>query len=173
MPTHTLTGQKLMGIEVTVQDGRETADNDEVPPSSAFTRWANLAAAKLSGESQLTIRVVDPIESQRLNLQYRGKDKPTNVLSFAYDDDEMLSEVMSDHLLGDLVICADIVRQEAADKQCPVNNHWAHLTVHGVLHLLGYNHETQQQAKEMEALEISLLASININNPYETTHKLQ
>lgn len=162
-----------MKIEVTVQDGRESSDDDEVPPSSAFTSWAKLAAATLSGESQLTIRVVDPLESQQLNLQYRGKDKPTNVLSFAYADDEMLSEVISGHLLGDLVICADIVRQEAADKQCPVNNHWAHLTIHGVLHLLGYNHETQQQAEEMEALEISLLASININNPYETTRKQQ
>jgi len=166
MPTHTLIGQKLMQIEVTVQDGRETSDDDEVPPSSAFTSWAKLATGKLSGESQLTIRVVDPVESQQLNLQYRGKDKPTNVLSFGYGDDEMLSEVATSRLLGDLVICADIVREEASDKHCSVNDHWAHLTIHGVLHLLGYDHETEHQAKEMEALEISLLASININNPY-------
>jgi len=159
-----------MGIEVIVQDGRESSD-DEVPPSSDFSDWANLAASELSDESQLTIHIVDPVESQQLNLQYRGKNKPTNVLSFSYVDDEMLSEVVNHRLLGDLVICAEIVQEEAARKQCPVNDHWTHLTIHGVLHLLGYDHETKQQAEEMEALEISLLASIHINNPYEVTHK--
>ena len=155
-----------MGVEVTVQNASSSGD-DEVPPSSDFSRWANLAAIDLDQPSQLTVRVVDPRESQQLNLQYRGKDKPTNVLSFAYDDDGLLSEVGTRPLLGDLVICAEIVRQEAADKHCLPNDHWAHLTIHGVLHLLGNDHETEQQAAVMEAVETRLLASLNIDNPYD------
>lgn len=172
MPTRFLTSQKLMAIEVTVQDVRESAD-DEVPPSRDFTRWANLAAQNLSDDAQLTIRVVDATESQQLNAQYRSKDMPTNVLSFAYHDDELLSQVNADRLLGDLVICAEVVKAEAAEKRCPVADHWAHLTIHGLLHLLGYQHETEQQAEEMEALETRLLASINIDNPYETVQQEQ
>ena len=159
-----------MVIEVTVQDAREFQD-DEVPASSEFTQWVNLAGSELVGDSQLTIRVVDAAESQQLNKQYRDKDRPTNVLSFTYQDDELLAETNTGHLLGDLVICATIVSQEAANKRCQAKDHWAHLTMHGVLHLLGYAHETEQQAAEMETLEAQLLKSININNPYEINHK--
>jgi len=159
-----------MTIEVTVQDARGTAD-DEVPPSSSFTRWANIAAGEPDEPAQLTIRVVDPEESQGLNAQYRGKDRPTNVLSFAYGDDLLPVEAEARRLLGDLVICAELVQKEAVDKQCPVSDHWAHLTIHGVLHLLGYDHETQQQANDMEALEVGLLASLNIQNPYEAINE--
>ena len=155
-----------MTIEVTLQDVRESAD-EEVPPSSDFSRWANLADDEKNTISQLTIRLVEPPESQQLNRQYRGKDQPTNVLSFAGHDDELLSEIGADQLLGDLVICAQLVQTEAREKQCQAKDHWAHLTLHGVLHLLGYDHETRQQAEAMEALEISLLETINIKNPYE------
>jgi len=159
-----------MAIEVTVQDVRDTPD-DEVPASSDFTRWANIAADNLHESVQLTVRVVDPAESRQLNSQYRGRDRPTNVLSFAYGDELLPAEVDAQHLLGDLVICADLVHREAVDKQCPVSDHWAHLTIHGVLHLLGYDHETRQQAEDMEAREISLLASLNIQNPYEAINE--
>lgn len=148
-----------------MQDARESAD-DEVPPSSSFTRWANLAAGDIRESSSLTIRVVDEQESRQLNHRYRGKDKPTNVLSFSYGEDSLPDTMDTGHLLGDLVICASIVRHEADDSQRPLNDHWAHLTIHGVLHLLGYDHDTPQQADEMEALEIRLLHTLNIQNPY-------
>jgi len=159
-----------MAIEVAVQDVRETVD-DEVPPSSSFTRWANMAAGAPEEPMELTIRVVDPDESQQLNSQYRGKDRPTNVLSFAYGDELLPEEADTARLLGDLVICAELVQQEAEVKQCLVFDHWAHLTIHGVLHLMGYDHETRQQASDMEALEIGLLASLNIKNPYEAVNE--
>jgi probable rRNA maturation factor len=153
-------------IEVTLQDARASSD-DEVPPSSSFARWASLAAPAIKEPAQLTIRIVDVDESQQLNHDYRGKDKPTNVLSFSYGEDMLPEGIDTQPLLGDLVMCADIVRQEAKDSHRSLNDHWAHLTVHGVLHLRGYDHETRQQADEMEALEIRLLDSLNIKNPYE------
>ncbi len=165
MRTSGMTVETTMTIEVTVQDGRESND-DEVPPSADFTRWANLAAESAS-DAQMTIRIVDAEESRQLNHQYRGKNQPTNVLSFSYHDDEILSAAGQQRSLGDLVICADVVRQEAAERHLPAADHWAHLTIHGVLHLLGYDHETTQQAETMEALETRLLSSINIANPYE------
>ena len=151
-----------------MQDAREAPD-DEVPASSSFAQWVNLADNQPDRAAQLTIRLVDPDESQQLNVRYRGKDRPTNVLSFTYDDELMQTELVSRPILGDLVICADLVRQEASDRHCPVNDRWAHLTIHGVLHLLGYDHETPQQAHDMESLEVNLLASLNIPNPYEDT----
>ena len=154
-----------MTVEVTVQDGRDEED-DEVPSSSDFARWVNLAAGNVP-DAQLTIRLVDPAESQQLNCQYRGKDTPTNVLSFAYHDDELLSALGQRQSLGDLVICARIVNQEAADQQRQPADHWAHITVHGVLHLLGYDHQTADETEAMESLEKQLLASIDIANPYE------
>mgnify|MGYP001814262426 CR=1 FL=1 len=158
-----------MTIEVTVQDGRESQD-DEVPPSTEFKRWVDLAMSDPALDAAITIRIVDAAESRRLNRQYRNQDKPTNVLSFTYEDDELLSVTGARPQLGDLVICADVVRAEAEEKGCPPNDHWAHMTIHGVLHLLGYEHETHQQAEEMEALEKRLLASITIADPYELTH---
>ena len=154
-----------MTVEVTVQDARESAD-DEVPPSSSFTRWANLAAADITGPSSLTIRVVDEEESRQLNRRYRGKDKPTNVLSFSYGDDQLPDTIDAGHLLGDLVICASVVSREAEESRQLLDDHWAHLTIHGVLHLLGYDHDTPQHADEMESIEIQLLHTLNIQNPY-------
>lgn len=160
-----LPGLQKMTIEVVVQDARESTD-DEVPPSSSFTLWANLAAADMDRSSALTIRVVDEEESRQLNHRYRGKDRPTNVLSFSYGAEDLPDALDAARLLGDLVICASIVRREAEENRRPVNDHWAHLTIHGVLHLLGYDHDTPQHADEMEALEISLLHTLNIHNPY-------
>ena len=159
-----------MTIEVTVQDGRESPD-DEVPPSTDFHHWINLAIPEGTPDAGITIRIVDSDESRQLNQQYRNQDRPTNVLSFAYDDNELLSATGTQPLLGDLVICADVVQSEATDKGCPLHDHWAHMTIHGVLHLLGHEHETREQAEEMESLEKRLLASISIADPYEMTRK--
>ncbi len=156
-----------MAIEVMVQDVRSTEEGG-VPPSPAqFSQWANLAVSDDTSNAQLTVRIVDVEEIRALNTRYRDQNKATNVLSFCYKDEPLISHMDINNILGDLVICADIVWQEAMQKQCPVENHWAHLTIHGILHLLGYDHKTEQQAADMESLEIRLLETLNIRNPYE------
>lgn len=155
-----------MAIEVIIQDGRECPD-DEIPPSSDFTHWINHAATRDLDNTQITVRIVDTGESHQLNASYRGRNQPTNILSFAYRRDELPNQPDSLPVLGDLVICADIVRQEARHRKCTENAHWAHLTIHGMLHLMGYDHTSEQQAREMEALEIQLLEQLDIHNPYE------
>ena len=101
----------------------------------------------------------------RLNKEYRGKDKPTNVLSFPFDDMAGLPEEET-RLLGDLVICAPVVRKEAKKQDKRPKDHWAHMVVHGTLHLLGYDHIEEAEASEMEALEARILEQFGIKNPY-------
>ena len=113
-------------------------------------------------EAELTIRLVDEAESQQLNREYRGKDRPTNVLSFPAD----LPAVVESPLLGDLVICAPVVLREAKEQGKTVEAHWAHMVVHGVLHLLGYDHQNEQEAAEMEGIEAALLKEMGYRNPY-------
>lgn len=110
---------------------------------------------------ELTIRIVDDTEIRQLNRSFRGRDKPTNVLSFSYDDHPQ-------GYLGDVVICAPVVVLEAEEQGISAEHHWAHLVIHGVLHLLGYDHEIQEQADKMESMEIALLAELDISNPYAT-----
>ena len=127
--------------------------------------WLNVSSVVVPsrrGEAEVSVCLVDEGEMARLNSRYRGKDTATNVLSFPAD----LPPEIGLPLLGDLVICAPLVDAEAAAQQKPVDAHWAHLTIHGVLHLLGYDHQAPDQAAEMEALEISLLASMGIADPY-------
>lgn len=136
---------------------------DEEPPSSQqFRSWAELALQK-PGDYQLAIRIVDEQESRHLNAEYRGKDKPTNVLSFPMDMPEQLDV----QLLGDLVICAPVVEQEARQQHKPVLSHWAHMVIHGMLHLQGFDHETDAEADIMESREIQLLQQLGIDNPYQ------
>jgi probable rRNA maturation factor len=134
-----------------------------LPRRPEMLRWvsATLAAEATSGE--VSIRVVDEAESRALNRTYRSKDKPTNVLSFAAE----LPEEVEPRLLGDLVICAPIVAAEAVAQGKSVQAHWAHLVVHGTLHLLGYDHERIADARRMEARETSILAGLGFPNPYE------
>jgi probable rRNA maturation factor len=155
--------------------------------SSLSTQDAQLASAQqsLSDSAEITIRIIDRTESQTLNSQYRGKDKPTNVLSFPYDmPDWLLPEMLNDlnneenegipvaaselptKFLGDLAICADVVSTEAREQSKVLESHWAHMVVHGILHILGYDHIEDTDAEAMEALEIQILAILNINNPY-------
>lgn len=142
------------------------------PSEADFTLWCNLSlqeAAKAQLASQpleVTLRLVDEAESQELNLAYRGKNSPTNVLAFPYEADDFLPPEAHLPLLGDLVICVPQVMKEAQEQAKPLASHFAHLTVHGMLHLQGYDHLTEAEASQMEALEIQLLAQLGIANPY-------
>lgn len=118
---------------------------------------------KERGDTELTIRIVEAAESAELNGQYRGKHKPTNVLSFPAE----LPEHIELPLLGDLVICAEVVAHEAEEQKKLHQAHWAHMVIHGCLHLLGYDHIDDNDAKLMEAREIELLAALGYPNPYE------
>ena len=132
-----------------------------LPSEVDFETWAQ-AALPNEGEFEITIRLVDEAESHELIHEYRGKDKPTNVLSFPFE----VPEGIELPLLGDLVICRQVVEQEAEEQQKPLLHHWAHMVVHGVLHLRGYDHINEDEAEEMEALETQILASLSIPDPY-------
>lgn len=116
---------------------------------------------------EIGIACVDNAESQQLNLEYRGKDKPTNVLSFPSDLPDEMAAILDSFPIGDLVICIPVVLQEAIDQQKTPIEHFTHMLVHGTLHLMGYDHETSEQdAEEMEALEIEILKKLGFDNPY-------
>lgn len=138
----------------------------ELPAREAFEAWA---AAALAGEdrdaAELTIRIVDAAESAELNRRYRHRSGPTNVLSFPFEAPPGIELP----LLGDLVICAPVVAREAAAQGKPAAAHWAHMVVHGILHLLGYDHLEEEEAAGMEALETAILARIGYPDPYRET----
>ena len=138
-------------------------NNLNLPTQAEFETWVRTAVGQTMPEVELTIRIVEVAESQLLNLTYRGKDKPTNVLSFPF---EAPPEVELP-LLGDLVICAHVVEQEAIEQNKPLNAHWAHMVIHGCLHLLGYDHIIDQEADEMESLETQLVEGLGFDNPYK------
>ena len=147
--------------EVTVLVSYGLASNG-LPQAAAFQGWAAAAANGRRKAVEVSIHVVDTVEGQALNLKYRHKDYPTNVLSFPAE----LPAGVNVPLIGDLVLCAPVVAKEAGDQGKTLDQHYAHLTVHGVLHLLGYHHETVAEARAMEAIEIQVLESIGIPDPY-------
>ncbi|TCS37608.1 rRNA maturation RNase YbeY [Reinekea marinisedimentorum] len=151
-------------------DLQNAAENFSTPAESAFSRWLSAALEGRRSEAEVSIRLVDAPESQELNAQYRGKDKPTNVLSFPFEAPPGIPESEINHLLGDLVICAPIIQQEAQQQDKPEENHWAHMVIHGTLHLLGYDHLTDEEAVIMEQLEREILATLAIPDPYLTDH---
>lgn len=114
-------------------------------------------------EAELTIRIVTVKEMTALNEAYRHKEGPTNVLSFPFENPPQISLP----LLGDIIICADVIEKEAKEQHKSIISHWAHLITHGCLHLLGYDHIKKEQAEEMEQLEIIILQQLGFNNPYE------
>jgi probable rRNA maturation factor len=134
-----------------------------VPETQLIQHWAESALQKVAEDCELSIRLVDEIESADLNATYRGKTGPTNVLSFPFDSCIELTPV----LLGDLVICVPVVEREAEEQTKLREHHWAHMVIHGCLHLLGYDHINDADAVEMETLEGEILASLAINNPYK------
>ena len=139
------------------------AKSGDFPDPQQFQLWVEAALAGQKDNAELTIRIVEEDESQMLNHQYRGKDKPTNVLSFAFE----APPGVEINLLGDLIICANVVKNEAIEQQKPLIAHWAHMVTHGCLHLLGYDHISNDDAQEMECIEIDILQQQGIKNPYD------
>jgi probable rRNA maturation factor len=137
-----------------------------VPAANSFRKWVAAALHGRIREADLAIRLVDAREGRALNRHYRGKDYATNVLSFPAELPEGLPEGVRLPLLGDLVLCAPVVAREAREQRKPLAAHYAHLTVHGVLHLLGWNHEDAREAECMEGLEREILAGLGIDDPY-------
>jgi probable rRNA maturation factor len=148
-------------LAVTVQDVAAVA---ATPSPQKLRAWARHALGE-AARGELTLRIVDEEESAALNSRYRGKRGPTNVLSFGADQPPGAgsAELLP---LGDLVICAAVVQREAREQGKPAPAHWAHMVVHGVLHLQGYDHETSAEAATMEARERELLAALGFPDPY-------
>ena len=138
-------------------------DSTGLPTLEQFESWVALALRGRRERGEICIRIVTPEESQTLNRDYRGKDKPTNVLSFPFETPPGIPI----ELIGDLAICADVVFAEAADQGKKPLDHWAHMVIHGTLHLLGFDHINDEDAEQMEALERQLLARLGIADPYE------
>ena len=137
-----------------------------LPSAVSFRRWVAAALAGRIREADLAIRVVGTKEGRALNRHYRGRDYATNVLSFPADLPQGLPPGVRMPLLGDLVLCAPVVAREARAQRKPLNAHYAHLTVHGALHLLGWDHADAHEAEAMEQLEREILAGLGIDDPY-------
>ena len=137
-----------------------------VPAAVSFRKWVAAALEGRIREADLAIRIVDQKEGRALNHHYRGKDYATNVLSFPAELPEGLPKGVKLPLLGDLVLCAPVVAREAQEQRKPLGAHYAHLTVHGCLHLLGWDHEDAQEAEAMEQLEREILAGLGLPDPY-------
>lgn len=148
-------------------------NSESLPTLEQFTYWVETALAFEAQtdnfpETEMTIRIVDEEESQTLNREYRGKDYPTNVLSFPFE----VPEGIELPLLGDLVICRQVMEREAKEQQISLASHWAHLAVHGTLHLLGYDHIEEAEAEEMEGLETQIMQKLGFEDPYLSEKEL-
>lgn len=148
-----------VGVDVQVADG-----GGNIPPSDRFEAWLSAVLAGRREAAELSVRIVDEAESAELNERYRGKRGPTNVLAFPAD----LPEEIDVPFLGDLVICRAVVEREAAAQGKTPEAHWAHMVVHGSLHLLGYDHGDDEEAARMEALEVQILGRLGYADPYDT-----
>lgn len=149
-----------MAIELDLQLAVE--NENDLPSATDFQRWLEAAILRFQADAEVTIRIVDSEESQILNRDYRGKDKPTNVLSFPFEAPPGI-EI---NLLGDLIICRQVVEKEAKEQEKSLLSHWAHMVVHGSLHLLGYDHIDDDEAEEMESLETEIMQEMGYNDPY-------
>ncbi|EKD73476.1 MAG: hypothetical protein ACD_45C00306G0001 [uncultured bacterium] len=136
-----------------------------IPKVALLRQWADAALLSRSEPAEITLRIVSLEEITMLNTQYRHKQGPTNVLSFPYDGPPELQ--LKRRLLGDIVICPAILEEEAVAQQKPLPAHWAHMVIHGVLHLQGYDHQNDKEASAMEALETNIMHQLGFNNPYE------
>ena len=143
------------------------SENEQsLPELAQLETWVSAAIIAASDEAreeaELTLRIVDVAESQELNSQYRGKDKPTNVLSFPFQNPPGITLP----LLGDLIICKSVVEKEAIEQNKQLISHWAHMLIHGTLHLLGYDHIEEEEAETMERIETNLMIELGYNDPY-------
>lgn len=146
--------------------------DETIPPISYFRKWAKEALKEKISQAELTIRIVDKEEMTILNSTYRNKNKPTNVLSFPFKQADFINgSSENDFFLGDIVICADVIKEEALLQEKKIEAHWAHMVVHGVLHLLGFDHEKEIDATIMENEEINILKKLKFSNPYDIMEK--
>ena len=149
-----------MKLDLDIQNG----SNYDGPQADQIQQWVSASLNERTNDTEISIRIVDETEMTHLNRLYRGQDKPTNVLSFPAD----IPSELELPLLGDIVICASVIEAEAKQQNKTEIAHWAHMLVHGTLHLLGYDHLEDSQATQMEDLEISILQKLGYTNPYET-----
>jgi len=138
-----------------LMDVQYASEVQELPSATEFRKWARRA---LRVDTEIALRIVDEPEGRSLNHTYRGRDYATNVLTFPLTEEP--------HLMGDIILCAPVVVREALEQNKPLAAHFAHLTVHGVLHLHGYDHETEPQAELMESLETAIVTKLGYANPY-------
>ncbi|MBI1422682.1 MAG: rRNA maturation RNase YbeY [Gammaproteobacteria bacterium] len=136
-----------------------------LPSEEQIHGWISSVLSTRMPVAEITVRIVDEVESEQLNQQYRHKQGPTNVLSFPFEADVP----MEVPLLGDIVICAPVVIREAVEQHKDAVSHWAHMLVHGTLHLLGFDHHTDAEADAMEQQEIQVMQQLGFSNPYEVT----
>lgn len=137
-------------------------DTAGLPSENDFQTWLEAVLPQFQEESEVTIRLVDIPESHELNMTYRGMDKPTNVLSFPFE----APTGMEMPLLGDLIICRQVVEKEAKEQEKELLAHWAHMVIHGSLHLLGYDHIVDEEAEEMESIETEIMQGLGYPDPY-------
>jgi probable rRNA maturation factor len=147
---------------ITIQ---QATDEALVPKKALLRKWAKTALSVNNKPVEVTLRIVGMEEMTELNSTYRHKQGPTNVLSFPFEAPQDIN--METIILGDIIICADVVNHEAEVQRKLPEAHWAHMVVHGIFHLLGYDHETDKDAEVMEALEIKIMRSLGFSNPYE------
>lgn len=151
----------VMAVNVEIQRVNPVALG-RVPAKARIREWVTAALGRRARGQELTIRMVNNAEMARLNRRFRGKAGPTNVLSFQADVPPGVDTL----LLGDIVICADVIRREAREQGKRVQAHWCHMVVHGVLHLLGYDHENERDGAVMERKETAILSRLGFPNPY-------
>lgn len=147
-------------IDISIQ---RYATGTDMPADAELRRWVVAAIDGRRAPAEITLRIVDEQEGAELNKRWRGKSGPTNVLSFSFDSGDDIAPVF----LGDIVICAPVVAREAIEQSKPCSNHWAHMVVHGILHLLGYDHDNDSDAEVMEQEERRILISLGIPDPYQ------
>jgi probable rRNA maturation factor len=151
-----------------IVDIQNVCQAENVPDNTQFTQWVSTVLRSRCHAAELTIRIVDSGEITELNHTYRHKNYPTNILAFPADIPEVVELAVP--LLGDLIICAPVMQQEALAANKPLLAHWAHLVIHGTLHLLGYDHQQEKDARIMESLEIDYLQQLGFADPYATVN---
>ena len=188
MSTETNKDEEYIEGPISIDLQYAVEDRSNLPSIDSLLKYATAAITGFRPEAEITIRIVEPDESHQLNLEYRGKDRPTNVLSFpatedddvfffddvdpeelknAEEDDEDEQNPFDSLYIGDLVICRDVVEREAREQNKPLEAHWAHMVVHGCLHLLGFDHIDDEEAEEMEGHETEIMLSLGFADPYQ------